>query len=74
MGKQEGLHRIAKVIRWIGGILAGLVLLLLIPMFTAGNSIEDTLWFSVGVFFVAAVFYFGAKAVAWVIEGFADGR
>ena len=74
MGRQEGFYRLAKLIRGIGMFAAGLVALLLWPLFSNGKSISDNMDFALGDVAIALCLYFAARAVAWVVEGFAGER
>lgn len=79
MNSGEGLRRIAQVVRWcgngiaalvfVGGVLAGLS-----DMSSGGHTIGQVL--GVGAFIVVATafFYYSAKALAWVIDGFAKDK
>lgn len=71
MGRKQGFNRLAQVIRGIGVLAAGLVLLVLWPLLTSDGAGENLGWALV-VVVIAAICYFAGKAVAWVIEGFAN--
>lgn len=74
MGRQEGFYRLAKLIRALGMLAAGLAALLLWPLLSNGRDFSDNIGFVLGDLAVAAGLYFAARAVAWVIEGFAGER
>ncbi|ANB71146.1 hypothetical protein BCh11DRAFT_04149 [Burkholderia sp. Ch1-1] len=74
MGRQEGFSRLAKLIRGLGVLAAGLVALFLWPLLSNGRTFSDNIGFVVADLVVAAALYFAARAVAWVIDGFAGER
>ncbi|MDO9278633.1 MAG: hypothetical protein Q7U05_08755 [Polaromonas sp.] len=74
MAKQEGFYRLAKVIRGLGVLMASLMLLLFWGLLSKGKSFSDNMGFFIGILCVAAFFYVGARALAWVIEGFASDK
>jgi hypothetical protein len=74
MAKQEGFYRLAKLIRGFGAFAAGLVMLLLWPLLSNGRDFSENLGFFVGDLVGAASLYFAARALAWVIEGFANEK
>jgi hypothetical protein len=76
MNASEGLRRIAQVVRWIGIGLAATVLLIgvgagIIELSTSERNPYGLVGGAAGVIVGAAFFYYSAKALAWVIDGFA---
>lgn len=66
MNGSEGLRRIAAVVRWIGMGLAALS----VGMGVWAATENGVSGLAGGAGF-AAFFYLGARATAWIIEGFA---
>ena len=76
MNTSEGLKRIAKVVRWTGIVLASISSVIFLyeaisPVFSGGRFQSEV----IGVVIItAALFYFGGKALGWVIDGFAKSK
>jgi len=80
MNTSEGLRRTAQVVRWIGvglatiivigGIATGVAQVRSSYTMSGDDWIGGTFAFAIGSAFV----FFSAKAVAWIIEGFAKEK
>jgi hypothetical protein len=74
MNISSGIYRLAQVIKWIGRVLGGAWLILLVS--ESNQSIVDglkskneVLWLMfLGAFVLIAI----TEVIAWVLEGFAD--
>ncbi len=79
MNSNEGLKRIAQVARWSGSIIGASIILISLGTLIFNESSNHLTWrdLSFGAFLVlsfAAFFHYSAKALGWIIDGFAKDK
>lgn len=74
MNASEGLKRVAKLVRWIGTGFAVITFGGGAVMLFDSELIGDRLLVIAITIIIASIFYFGGKALGWVIDGFAESK